>query len=323
MPCDSLDGPMTDLFGREVVLAPVSQRRGKAEGLTTLATSGLIGRDSSASADLQRSLESRLMTQLDTAGSTLFKLTWKGRTTPLGRRYLERVVSVRRTSAKGFTSWLTPHSSDNHSGMANRVGSFKGKHCQRNCDLVMLTGWPTPIANDAEKRGYVRGNLGLAGSAVLAGDVSEEAIASGVPVIVQGWPTPTGEDSQCAGSRVHSMTVNSAAGQCAAWGTPTAQPANSTAEKFLNRKRKAVANGSEMGISVTDIAVQASLTVSGQERIGYSAKDGIVKIGSGAQLNPEHSRWLQGLPIAFSSCADTAMQSVRKSRKRLSQRAKE
>ena len=74
----------------------------------TLVTSGLIGHDSSASASLQRSLESRLMTRLDTAGSTLFKLTWKGRTTPLGRRYLERAASVRRTSGNGCTSWPTP-----------------------------------------------------------------------------------------------------------------------------------------------------------------------------------------------------------------------
>jgi hypothetical protein len=306
MPCDSLAGPMIDLFGREVVLAPVSQRQGKAEGLTTLATSGLIGHDSSASASLQRSLESRLMTQLDMAGSTLFKLTWKGRTTPLGRRYLERAVSVHRTSASGCTSWPTPKQ-PKYSHDLEKFNREPGRTTPTDLETAaLLSGWATPIANDSEKRGFVRGNLGLAGMAQIV-----------------GWPTPTGEDSQCAGSRVHSMTVNSAAGQCAAWGTPTAQPANSTAEKFLNRKRKAVANGSEMGISVTDIAVQASLTVSGQERIGYSAKDGIVKIGSGAQLNPEHSRWLQGLPIAFSSCADTAMQSVRKSRKRLSQRAKE
>src|SRR4029077_18750084 len=101
-------GPTTDLFGREVVPAQVSQRREKAQGLMTLVTSGLIGRDSSASASLQRSLENRLMMRLDSAGSTLFKLTWKGRTTPLGRRYLERAVSVRRTSANGFTSWSTP-----------------------------------------------------------------------------------------------------------------------------------------------------------------------------------------------------------------------
>ena len=94
-----------------------------------------------------------------------------------------------------------------------------------------------------------------------------------------------------------------------------------TAEKFLDRKRKAVANGSEMGISVTDIAVQASLTVSGKMRIGYSAKNGTVMIPNGAQLNPEHSRWLQGLPIAFSNCADTAMQSFRKLRRRSSKQA--
>jgi hypothetical protein len=272
-PCVSPDGPMIDLFGREVARVPVSQRPGKGQGLMTLVTSGLIGRDSSASADLQRSLESRLMTRLDTAGSTLFKLTWKGRTTPLGRRYLERAASGRRTSASGFTSWLTPHASDNHSGMASQVGSFKGKHCQRNCDLVMLTGWSSPTAVDGR-----RGNL------------PPRVTDTGVPLSQQA--------------------------PLASWGTPTAQPANSTAEKFLDRKRKAVANGSEMGISVTDIAVQATLTVSGETRIGYSARDGIVTIGNGAQLNPEHSRWLQGLPIAFSNCADTAMQSVRKSRKR-------
>src|SRR6202049_1719275 len=80
MPLDSPAGPMTDLFGREVVPVPASARLAKAEGLTILVTSGLIGRDSSASENLQRSLESRLMTRLDTAGSTLFKTTLEGGT---------------------------------------------------------------------------------------------------------------------------------------------------------------------------------------------------------------------------------------------------
>src|ERR1700678_3440715 len=70
-PCDSPAGPMTDLFGREVAPVPASPRREKAEGLMTLVTSGLLGIDSSPSQILQRSLENRLMTRLDTAGSTL------------------------------------------------------------------------------------------------------------------------------------------------------------------------------------------------------------------------------------------------------------
>jgi hypothetical protein len=74
----------------------------------TLATSGRIGIDSSASADLQSSLENKLMERLDTAGSTLFKLTWKRKSTPLGRRYLERAASAHRTGDSGFTSLPTP-----------------------------------------------------------------------------------------------------------------------------------------------------------------------------------------------------------------------
>jgi len=289
-PCALPDGPMTDLFGREVVLAPVSARREKAEGLTTLVTSGLIGRDSPASASLQRSLESRLMTRLDTDGSTLFKLTWKGRTTPLGRRYLERAASARRTSGSGCTSWQTPHASDNHSGMANRVGSFKGKHAQRNCDLVMLcAGWNTPISNDSEKRGVPVVGADLAGSAHLA-----------------SWPTPTGEDSQCAGGPRHSATVHSAANMTG-WATPKAQRAD---------------QDSHFARGNPTIGAQATLTVSGETRIGYSARDGIVMIGNGAQLNPAHSRWLMGLPRVFCDCAVTAMQSARRSPRSSSKRAK-
>jgi hypothetical protein len=107
--CDLPDGPMTDLFGREVVLAQASQPQEKAKGLQTLATAGHIGHASSASAALQQSLESRLQQRLDTAGSTLFTLTWKRRRTPLGRSYLERAASVRRTSGSGCTSVPTPN----------------------------------------------------------------------------------------------------------------------------------------------------------------------------------------------------------------------
>lgn len=245
----------------------------------TLVTSGLIGRDSSASADLQRSLESRLMTRLDTAGSTLFKLTWKGRNTPLGRRYLERAVSVRRTSANGCTSWPTPQSHDS-AGIRTEEQYAKGKlrgHGQANLNdmAAMVAGWPTPMVtnreDDIEKR-VIRGKkygFGPALTPILAANLS-------------AWPTPAQRDYK----------------------------SESATEEF-NDLRWEHKRGKPLSAEV-------SLTVSGKERIGYSARDGIVKIGNGAQLNPEHSRWLQALPTVFSSCADTAMQSVRKSRKRSS-----
>ena len=132
----------------------------------TLATSGLLGHDSSASAVLQRSLENRLMTRLDTAGSTLFKLTWKGRTTPLGRRYLERAASVRRTSGSGCTS--VPISQVPTPEATNRERSEKtlaitAKQRLERCgqtttplylaEVAKLSAVPTPQKHDERTRG--------------------------------------------------------------------------------------------------------------------------------------------------------------------------
>ena len=81
---------------------------------------------------LQSSLESRLLQRLDTAGSTLFKLTWRRSITPLGRRLLERAVSVRRTSGSGCTSWPTPRAtgSDGNAGTGVRRGERPGRTVQ-------------------------------------------------------------------------------------------------------------------------------------------------------------------------------------------------
>jgi hypothetical protein len=112
MPLDVQDGMTLDLFGREVVLAPPSRAQAKATGLMTLVISGRLGNDSSQSATLQRSLENSLIKQLDSAGSTLFKLTWRGKDTPLGRRYLEHAVSALRRSGSDCISVPRPTAMD-------------------------------------------------------------------------------------------------------------------------------------------------------------------------------------------------------------------
>jgi hypothetical protein len=46
---------------------------------------------------------------------------------------------------------------------------------------------------------------------------------------------------------------------CGSWATPTAQQANGEPEAFLERKRRSVARGSQMGVSLTDLQMQAKL----------------------------------------------------------------
>jgi len=87
-------------------------------------TSDISGRNSivwSRSAALQESLVSRLQVRLEPLGSTLYKLTWRKKTTPQGSSYSQLVASAHRTKDKGCTglpktSWPTPAQRDHKGG---------------------------------------------------------------------------------------------------------------------------------------------------------------------------------------------------------------
>ena len=87
------DGQMIDPFGLVAALASLSHRQVKALGLQTSGISGRRGFTSSASADLASSLVSRLRAATASTGSTLYKLTWKERTTPARRSILPACLS--------------------------------------------------------------------------------------------------------------------------------------------------------------------------------------------------------------------------------------
>lgn len=100
------DGRTIDLFGQEVVLASPSPSLAAKRARMTRVTSGRFGLISSTSVALQSSLENRLQALLPKAGLTKLPLTWKGRATPLRRRYCQLVPSA--PSTEGTASGLLP-----------------------------------------------------------------------------------------------------------------------------------------------------------------------------------------------------------------------
>jgi hypothetical protein len=155
---DKPDGPTGDLAGPEVAHVHPSLKRAKARGLMMIVTSGLSGIPSSASAALQSSLESRLMQQLDSAGSTLFAETWKRKATPLRRRYWEHTASEPRTGDSAFTSLPTPQAADMTGGgqaklaLRNKRENGVAQSANLN-DYAMLASVSTPTERDHSRGG--------------------------------------------------------------------------------------------------------------------------------------------------------------------------
>ena len=144
-PSDLPDGPMTDLFGLVVAPANPSLPPERRKAAVTIDISGRIGRGSSASAALQRSLVNRLRQQWPTGGSMLFSMRWKPVVTVAGRSVSRLQVSALRTGDNGYGSWATPTTRDHKDGNA--------ASCQNvpiNCLLgrqVHLSGSPAETAS--------------------------------------------------------------------------------------------------------------------------------------------------------------------------------
>ena len=145
-PCAAQDGRMTAPSGQDPVPASLSARQAKEKGLLTSGTCGPPSSVSSASAALTSFLASRLQALTALHGSTLYRLTWKQRTTPAGRSIPALRASVPRTSDNGCTGWPTPRSVESGHGTGNPTRAFNRK--ARIEDTVFLAGWVTPSARD-------------------------------------------------------------------------------------------------------------------------------------------------------------------------------
>ena len=162
-------------FGRDHATVNLSARQAKERGLLTSGTFGLHSTGSSSSAALTSCLASRLQEKTASAGSTLFKLTWKPWATPAGRSLSLLRASALRTSEKGFTGWPTATTRDWKDGGNPDVNVPLNGLLGR---VVWLAGWKTPISNDATGSTHCYGKmrdgereifLKLPGEARLAG----------------------------------------------------------------------------------------------------------------------------------------------------------
>jgi hypothetical protein len=140
--CGSQAGQMDLRFGPAPVPANPSAPPAAAAGPPTSATCGPSGSASSASADLQSCLASRLRALTDSRGSTLYRLTWKERATPLGRRICALRASAPRTSGSGCTSWPSPKARDCHGGSPERATRTHPGPALN--DAATLAPWPAP-----------------------------------------------------------------------------------------------------------------------------------------------------------------------------------
>ena len=177
------DGLTVDLFGRVVARANPSAQQATGGALPTSAISGPLGSISSASVALQLSLVSKLKARLTTDGSTLFKLTWKEKTTPAGRLVYRLAASALRTSDNDSGSWPTPIVGDTTGGPRppdSRRGPAPGLQAAAH-----LTSWPTPNTMDVIDR------HGLRPSRIATNRTSGYLTEI---VTLAGWPTASARD---------------------------------------------------------------------------------------------------------------------------------
>ena len=125
-PSETPDGQTIDLSGPDLAHASLSAAQAKEQGLMTSGTYGQPSTGSSSSAALTSSLASKLRTKLEPLGSTLYRRTWRLKTTPAGRSYSQLVASAHRTSDNGNTGWPTPTTRDHKDGASDGTAPENG-----------------------------------------------------------------------------------------------------------------------------------------------------------------------------------------------------
>ena len=281
--------------------ASLSARQAKEAGLLTSGTFGPPSTGSSDSVALTSCLGSRLKALLDGRGSILFSLTWKDMATPAGRKFSLLRASGLRTADTERTGWPTPVSQPANGTpemflQRKRDSVARGSQmgiCLSDINMVaMLTAWPTPQAGSPATETYNEaGNT----------DYSRRVVE------LSSWPTTTTRDWK-DGSEQPNVERNALLGRevwLASWPTPQSQDGSGGGQA------KRATEEARHGSNLNDFAMLALNGPARMTHLGALLTGCSAGTASGGQLNPEHSRWLQGYPPEWASCAPTETRSSR------------
>jgi hypothetical protein len=174
------------------------------------------------------------------------------------------------------------------------------KHTASLEHAVKFASWATPKATDSK------------GDAYTPTETRRSELRKQMPLA--SWSTATVHDAdrggmanRARGETRHGSNLQDFALLTIGWRSPTACSPNSLRGQGQDPEKR-IAGGH--AINLQD---EVRLTTPGPTSSGSPAAT-----ASGGQLNPDFSRWLMGYPAVWGSCGATAMQSCRRSRRRLS-----
>ncbi|BCZ76034.1 hypothetical protein [Komagataeibacter phage phiKX1] len=156
-----------------------------------------------------------------------------------------------------------------------------------------LAGWPTPTKGNADGSQMAKG----ASATGRRLDGSKATVSLNHVSSLAGWPTPQASDGSGGGQAKRAMNADRSNdlmdfAMLAGWPTPT------TRDHKDGSECPNVPTNSLLGREVWKADQPVRITAAGQVLTGSDAGT-----ASSGQLNPSHSRWLMGFPVAWDQCA--------------------